>query len=29
VVDQWFVKGSTRAETLLDSINDLLDRRLA
>ncbi len=29
LVDQWIVKGSTRAETLLDSINDLLDRRLA
>jgi PAS domain S-box-containing protein len=29
VVDQWLVKGTTRAEQLLDSINDLLDRRLA
>jgi PAS domain S-box-containing protein len=29
LVDQWIVKGSTRAESLLDSINDLLERRLA
>jgi len=26
-VDQWIVKGSTRAEQLLDSVAALLDRR--
>ena len=27
LVDQWIMKGSTRAEELLDSVNALLERR--